>query len=154
MLGRGPGGDLGRLGVPGVVLPQPGHGVGIAFEFSLEAERRPGRVHGNGRRAGRVHADPDDLPRIEVSDGLAGAGQSLPDGCFDALEVIAGILTRHVRLALVEDDPGLSRRIGIDVSGQFAAVADVNEQGPDGVRPEVESKGVLGVSACFLPVSG
>ena len=56
-------GDLGGLGVAGVVLPQPGMGGQVLAELRLQGQRHAVAIHRHGGRAGGVHADADHVLR-------------------------------------------------------------------------------------------
>ena len=143
MLYRGEGRDFGRLRVSGVVLPQPSHGVRVPSEFLRETERNAVAIHGEGRGARRVDADADHAVRVEHFVALLGLIQRPPDGDFDAGDVIGRVLTRQVGIPGVKDDSSLARGIGINVGRQLAAASDIDEESPDGIRPEVEAETVL-----------
>ena len=60
--------DLGRLGVAGVVFPEPGLRGKFVGELGQQGQRLAAAIDGDGRRAGRIDADADDALAGESSD--------------------------------------------------------------------------------------
>ena len=144
MLGGGEGGDLRGLGVSGVVLPEPGLGVRVLLELLVEGQGLAGAVDGERGRAGRVDADADDRGGIESLDLLLRLGQGRGHGRLDAEDPVGRVLAGQVRVLRIEEDAGLAARVVEDGRSDLVPVADIDDEGPDGVGAEIEAESVLG----------
>ena len=125
-------GDLRRLGMAGVVLPEPCVGGKILLELGLQGQRHPVAIHRNGGRAGGVHPDPDDLLRPE-SAALLGRPQGPLDRFEEALDVVGRVLPGKVWVLGVQEDALLAAGVVVHVRGDLRPVAHVDHQGPDAV---------------------
>ena len=103
-------GDLGRLGIARVVLPQPGVGRQVVLELGVHGQRRALAIDGQRRRAGRVDADADDVLRPEAPLSLRRLDR-LADRLAKTLDVIGRVLPGQVRVLGIEQDAGLAARI-------------------------------------------
>jgi hypothetical protein len=149
--------DLRRLGMAGVVFPQPDHRVEVVLPFWQQTERRAVLVHGNGRAARRVDADADDLRGIKPGHfGLCLLQRAFHDA-FEAVEVVLRILPRHMRVTRIEQDAHLTTGVVEHGRADLRAVVEVDEKRAAGVRAVVDAEGValhgLGKSAGVLAES-
>ena len=93
-------GDFRGLGHAGVVLPQPGHARRDFWRTCvLNASGLPLCIHGQRRAAGGVHAEADDLVRLEAAHGFFGGGERFLDGDLRAGDVIGRMLAGEVGVA-------------------------------------------------------
>ncbi len=133
-------GDLRRLGVAGVVLPEPGHRIEVPLELRQHRQRRAVAVHRHRRAAGGVNPDADDLRRGRTGGPPSSRGRIVRGATLERGDVVLRILPRQVRLARVEQDPRRARRKIEHAACHLAPVAEVHDQAAAGVRPVVESQ--------------
>lgn len=114
----GEAGDVGGFLVCGVVFPEPGEGVWVVGELWMEGEGRALAIDGDGGGAGGIDADSDDAFGAEVR-VLGGEGDGVGDGVMEAVEVIGGVLSGEIWVAVVEDDAVGAVVIGVRCGGDF-----------------------------------
>ena len=88
----------------------------------MKASGWPFCIHRQRRAAGRVHADADDLRRLETAHVFLRVGERLFDGDFRAVDVIGRMLPRQVRVAR-QNHAGRAVLIIPDRRGHFAPLA-------------------------------
>ena len=110
----------------------------------------PAAGHGRppaGRAAGRVHANADDLFRLNRA---VFSPRRVPvDGDFRALDVIRGMLPGEIGIAAQDDALG-SVFVIPDRRAGFMAIGGVNDQGADGVGSVIQTDGVFGAHGNIL----
>ncbi len=141
--------DLGRLGVAGVVLPEPRLGVGVVPERLQHRQRRAVAVHGQRRRAGGIDPDADDVLGIEGRLGPPRLRHGAGDGDFHAFEVVRRVLPGDVMVGRVEKDPRLARLILIDGRAQLPAVGHIHNHTAHGVRAVVQADRMFHVATAL-----
>jgi hypothetical protein len=103
---RDGGGFAGRR----VVLPQPRLGCEVRLPRGSRASGRLRASTGIGRRAGGVDADADDEHRARTPARLP-AASSARSPTPEPVEVVAGMLAGEMRVARIEQDPLVARRV-------------------------------------------
>jgi hypothetical protein len=135
--------DLGSLGMGGVVLPQPDHGVQVVLEFGKKTERRSLAIDRDGGGAGGVDTDTDHLGGLKPGHTLGCLGQRPLGHRLQSIEVILRVLARDVRILGVEKDAELTRRVGKDGGTDFGSIFEIHEKGTAGVGAVVNAECVL-----------
>ena len=106
----------------------------------MQGQRRALAIDGDGRRAGRIDADARD-----VLGAKAALAFGRPDGpahrAIEALDVVGRILPGQVRVFRIQQDARLAARIVVDARGRFAAVGQIDHDGPHAVGPEIDADG-------------
>ena len=86
--------DPGRLAPARVILPQPALRVEVALPLRVRCERLVARVDRDRARSGRIHADADDLRRVEIR-FASRLGERALDALLEAEQIVGRMLTRE-----------------------------------------------------------
>ena len=131
--------ELVGLGLGRVMLPQLHPGVRPVAILGQEAERRAVRHRRQHRAGGEVDAQPDHIGGVD-----AARLEDCRDRLLEDLDVVVRVLQRPIRFqphaagigrqALIDHAVG----VGVDISGNFAAVGDINEQRPARLGAEID----------------
>jgi hypothetical protein len=106
----------------------------------MGGERDVAGIHRERAGAGGIDADADDIGGVEG--GIAGGslGEGGADGGFEAEEVIRRVLAGEVVVAGIEQDTVFAGGIVDDGGAEFAAVANIDYEGADGVGSVINSE--------------
>ncbi len=138
-------GDLGRFGMAGVILPEPGLGGQVVREARPHRQGRASMVDRHGRRARRVDADPDEAVGSEVGQ-LLGRTQRAAHRLVETFDVVGRVLPRQVRVLRVEKDSRVAAGIVEEAGGDLASVGNVDHQRADAVGSVVDTEGESSLS--------
>ena len=119
--------DSGRFPGAGVVLPQPGEGVGIIPEAIVETEGYSPAVYGKRRGAGCVDADADDLVGIEITIRFFGFIHCGAYRNLHPFQVVLGVLAGEVRISRVQNNAVFSCLVFVNRSCHLFSVGHIND---------------------------
>ena len=140
---RGQRGDFRRLGVRGVIFPEPGHGVRMVGIRWMRGQRPAVPVNRQRRAAGGVHPDADDGGCRESTGLPARGAEDGPHGPDNALRVIGRLLAREIGVAPVKDNAVFAAGVVPDRGADFPPIGGVHQQRPRGIGAEIQTQRVF-----------
>ena len=111
-------------------------------KFFVERQRLPVGLHRQGRAAGGVHTQANNLAGIEPAHILPGFGEDFFNGDFRAFDVVGGMLPRQVRVAR-QNHTRIAVGVSPDSGGDFRSVGDVDDEGANGTGAVIEADRVF-----------